>query len=52
MKRSIFLFLFLTLTVVTSCTTNSRYPNSELEEKRMDKQIERLNHHLHRSGAI
>lgn len=52
MKRSIFLFLFLTLTIVSSCTSGSRTPSSQLEEERMDRQIERLDHHLHRSGAI
>ncbi|WP_290730098.1 hypothetical protein [Halobacteriovorax sp. JY17] len=52
MKRRLILFLFLSLTVFTSCTTGSRNPSSTEDWEKMDKQIERLDHHLHRSGVI
>lgn len=52
MKRSITILLLLSITALTSCTTGSRNPSSEREFKRIDKEVQRLDHELHRSGVI
>jgi hypothetical protein len=52
MKKSTSVILLLFLTIFTACTTGSRNPSSEKEWEEIDQRIEKLDHHLHRSGAM
>ena len=52
MKNSLIILLFLSISTLTSCTTGSRTPSSTEDWEEMDKKIQRLDHHLHRSGVI